>query len=646
MTTHRLAVALAVVALGPWFGVRAADGPYRQLKEIAIGGEGGWDYLSVDTAARRLYVSHATKVVVVDIDKNTVVGEIAPAPGVHGIAVAPDLGRGFVSNGRESTVSIVDLKTLQIVGTVKTGENPDAILYEPVHKEVYAFNGRGKSATVFDAKTGEVRATIPLPGKPEFAVFDEKAGRIYNNIEDTSQLVAIDPATHAVAATWPIAPGEEASGLALDPATHRLFVGCSNNLMLMVDATTGKVLASVPIGPGVDANAFDPGTGPRLRVEQRRHPDRGPAGGEGQADRRADPGHAEALEDDDARPEDAPAVRRGRGVRAADHGPGRQAAAPAGRRRLVQGRGLRDGGPARPLSAVAGPRIEGAFTRDETAGSRRAGSRWSSPRPPRRGAQEAPLTFQSALDLAIANNLDLAAARRGRAVREAEVKAAGQHPNPDLVFESTKDTPHQMLSLDIPFEPWKRSRRIDLAREELKLADVDDAAAMQALRRERAAGLLRPPRGGRGRDPRAVDGGGGDARARGGAGPVRGGGRPAPRRDGGGPGPGPGEGRPRAGAVGAARRAGRAERAPEPAAHPAPGGRGRPGGGRAPAAGRPGGRARRGRERRAARRRARGRDRGPPAGAAEGRALPDARLLRSARSSTPPASSTSATARA
>jgi DNA-binding beta-propeller fold protein YncE len=258
MRTSRVAVAL-VLALGS--SLLAADGPYRRLKEIPIGGEGGWDYLSVDGSARRLYVSHATKVVVVDLDKDAVVGEIAPAPGVHGIAVAPDLGRGFVSNGRESTVSIVDLKTLQIVGTVKTGENPDAILYEPVHKEVYAFNGRSKSATVFDAKTGEVRATIPLPGKPEFAVFDEKAGRIYNNIEDTSQLVAIDPATHAVVATWPIAPGEEASGLALDPATHRLFVGCSNKLMLMVDATSGKVVASVPIGPGVDANAFDPGTG-------------------------------------------------------------------------------------------------------------------------------------------------------------------------------------------------------------------------------------------------------------------------------------------------------------------------------------------------------------------------------------------------
>ena len=256
---RNLIVLALVLVFGPL--LFAASTGYHILNEIKVGGEGGWDYLSIDTAGRWLYVSHATKVVVVDIDKNTVVGEIAPALGVHGIAIAPDLGRGFVSNGREATVSIVDLKTLQIVGTVKTGENPDAILYEPVHEEVYAFNGRGRSATVFDAKTGDVRATIPLPGKPEFAVVDVKAGRIYDNIEDTSQLVAIDTAKHEVAATWPIAPGEEASGLALDPDGHRLFVGCSNNLMLMLDATSGKVLASVPIGPGVDANAFDPGSG-------------------------------------------------------------------------------------------------------------------------------------------------------------------------------------------------------------------------------------------------------------------------------------------------------------------------------------------------------------------------------------------------
>jgi len=258
------AACVAVLGVGPlcWTPVAsAADGPYRQVKEIVVGGEGGWDYLSVDTAARRLYVSHATKVVVVDLDANTVVGEIAPAPGVHGIAVAPDLGRGFVSNGRESTVSIVDSKTLQIVGTVKTGENPDAILYEPSQREVYAFNHTGHSVTVFDAGTGEVRATIALPGVAEFAVLDPKAARVFVNVEDRNEIAAIDTKTHAVVATWPLAPGEEPTGLAFDPEGRRLFAACGNQSLVMVDAATGRVLASVPIGPGADGAAFDPGTG-------------------------------------------------------------------------------------------------------------------------------------------------------------------------------------------------------------------------------------------------------------------------------------------------------------------------------------------------------------------------------------------------
>jgi DNA-binding beta-propeller fold protein YncE len=260
MKTRRLAVALTAVALGLPMPLRGAEGPYRQVKEIAIGGEGGWDYLSVDPAARRLYVSHATKVVVVDIDKDTVVGEIAPAPGVHGIAVAPDLGRGFVSNGRADTVSIVDLKTLEIVGTVKTGANPDAILYEPARSEVYAFNHTGHSVTVFDARTGDVRATIPLPGVAEFGVLDAQRGRVYVNVEDASQIVAIDTATHAAVATWPLAPGEEPTGLAFDPEGRRLFAACGNGRLVMVDAATGKVLASAPIGAGADGAAFDPGT--------------------------------------------------------------------------------------------------------------------------------------------------------------------------------------------------------------------------------------------------------------------------------------------------------------------------------------------------------------------------------------------------
>jgi DNA-binding beta-propeller fold protein YncE len=234
---------------------------YSLVKEIMVGGEGGWDYLSEDVAAHRLYVSHATKVVVIDMETNTVVGEIDSLPGVHGLAVAPDLGRGFASDGRENKVAIVDLKTLQVLSRVDTGENPDGIIYVPEHGEVYAFNGRGHSATVIDAESGAVVATIPLPGKPEFAVFDPRADRIYNNIEDTSEIVAIDASRHEVVATWPIAPGEAASGLAIDLAHHRLFAVCENGLMVVLDSGTGNVVATVPIGAGVDAARFDPATG-------------------------------------------------------------------------------------------------------------------------------------------------------------------------------------------------------------------------------------------------------------------------------------------------------------------------------------------------------------------------------------------------
>jgi DNA-binding beta-propeller fold protein YncE len=233
---------------------------YRFVKEIPIGGEGGWDYLTVDPGGRRLYVSHGTKVVVVDIDKDSVVGEIADTPGVHGLAVAADLDRGFSSNGQENKASIVDLKTLKTLSKVETGQNPDGMLYEPGQQEVYLFNGRGQSATVVDAKSGKVVATIPLEGKPEFATADPQAGRVYDNLEDKSELIAIDTRSHKVVNRWPIAPGEEASGMAIDPAHHRLFLGCGNKKMIMVDSGSGKVLAEVPIGGGVDANAFDPGT--------------------------------------------------------------------------------------------------------------------------------------------------------------------------------------------------------------------------------------------------------------------------------------------------------------------------------------------------------------------------------------------------
>src|SRR5437667_5834050 len=256
---HVLAVLL--VAGGASFGIlHAQEGPYRLTREILVGGDGGWDYLSVDAAAHRLYVSHATKIVVIDTQANKVVGELVDTPGGHGFAVAAELGRGFSSNGRENKVSIVDLNTLKTIQKVDTGENPDAIMYEPARKEVYAFNGRGHSATVIDAQSGKVIATIPLEGKPEFAQADSKAGKVYVNIEDQNAIKVIDTAKHAVSATWPIAPGESASGMAIDVANHRLFIGCDNKLMLMVDTASGPVVYSVPIGDGVDSNWFDPST--------------------------------------------------------------------------------------------------------------------------------------------------------------------------------------------------------------------------------------------------------------------------------------------------------------------------------------------------------------------------------------------------
>jgi DNA-binding beta-propeller fold protein YncE len=262
MKTYTRFLGLAALGLLSTLAVpnSRAEGPYKLLKEIPVGGDGGWDYLSVDQDARRLYVSHATKVVVIDLDKETVVGEVADTPGVHGIATAPKLGLGFTSNGRENKASVFDLKTLKTTMKVDTGENPDAILYSEGQQEVYTFNGRGNSATVFEAKTGNVVTTIPLPGKPEFARCSVRARRIYVNLEDKSEVAVINTRTHTVVNTWPLAPGEEPSGLALDPEHKRLFLGCGNKLMVMMDSTNGKVVASVPIGQGVDATKFDDGT--------------------------------------------------------------------------------------------------------------------------------------------------------------------------------------------------------------------------------------------------------------------------------------------------------------------------------------------------------------------------------------------------
>jgi YVTN family beta-propeller protein len=248
---------LLVCVITLLYGTAIAQDAYKFVTEIPIGGEGGWDILTIDSAAQRLYLSHATKVVIVDLNKNAVAGEIADTPGVHGFVPVPEFQRGFSSNGKENKSSVVDLTTLKTISKIDTGESPDAVVYEPRHREVYVFNHRGNSATVIDAKTKNVVATIALDGNPEFAAVDESAGRIYCNIEDKSEVAVIDSAKHEVIANWPIAPGEEPSGIALDAIHHRLFSGCHNKMMTMLDTNTGKVVATAPIGAGTDGCAFD-----------------------------------------------------------------------------------------------------------------------------------------------------------------------------------------------------------------------------------------------------------------------------------------------------------------------------------------------------------------------------------------------------
>lgn len=245
-------IALLLV-LGCAFSAQAA---YHVARHMTIGGTGGWDYITADSAARRLYVSHSDRVEVVDLDHQKVVGTIPKTEGVHGIAVAPELHRGFVSNGRTSTMTIFDLDKLTTIAEVKaSGENPDAILYDPATKHVFTFNGRGHNASVFDSD-GKVLATIPLDGKPEFAQSDH-AGKVFVNIEDKGAIAEIDARKLTVTNVWPIAPCEEPSGLAIDRSHHRLFAVCGNQKMVVVDDQSGKVLATLPIGRGVDGAAFD-----------------------------------------------------------------------------------------------------------------------------------------------------------------------------------------------------------------------------------------------------------------------------------------------------------------------------------------------------------------------------------------------------
>ncbi len=236
----------------------SAQSNYKIVNKIHVEGEGGWDYISVDEANSRIFVSHSTVAQAVDIKTGKVAGTIPDTKGIHGIAIAADINRGFTSNGRDSSITVFNLKTLEVITKVKvTGRNPDAILYDPFSKKVFTFNGGSSNSTVIDAKENKVVATIPLEGKPEFSVTDGK-GKIYVNIEDKSLVDQINVTTLKVEHSWSIAPGEEPSGLALDNQNHRLFSVCGNKLMVVTDAETGKIVTTLPIGDRCDGVTFDP----------------------------------------------------------------------------------------------------------------------------------------------------------------------------------------------------------------------------------------------------------------------------------------------------------------------------------------------------------------------------------------------------
>jgi YVTN family beta-propeller protein len=229
---------------------------FHLAREVVLGGDGSWDYLAFEPASGRLYVSRSSHVDAVDPDSGKVIGTVADTPGVHGIALAPELGKGFTSNGRDGTVTIFDLKSLQSRRRVTAGSNPDAILFEPTTKRVFAFNGGSHDVTVIDAATEEVVRTVPVGGKPEFAVADGR-GRVFVNVEDTSEVLAIDAQQLRVTARWPVAPCEGPTGISMDTTRRRLFVGCSNRLMAIVDADTGRLITTVTVGAGTDATAYD-----------------------------------------------------------------------------------------------------------------------------------------------------------------------------------------------------------------------------------------------------------------------------------------------------------------------------------------------------------------------------------------------------
>jgi YVTN family beta-propeller protein len=250
---------ILILCLGILSGAAYSQSKYKILNKIKLQGDDGWDYLTVDESTNRLFVSHGTQVQVVNLTTGALAGSVPDLKGVHGIAIAHDINKAFISCGRDSSIVIVDLTTLKYLSKVKvTGANPDAILYDEFSHKVFTYNGRSANATVIDAKTYQVLATIPLDGKPEFSVTDGK-GKVFVNNEDNSTIYVINAITLVVEQKWPIAPGEGPSGLAIDVANHRLF-SVTDKLMVIVDSQNGKVVATVPIGDGVDGVMFDPGT--------------------------------------------------------------------------------------------------------------------------------------------------------------------------------------------------------------------------------------------------------------------------------------------------------------------------------------------------------------------------------------------------
>jgi YVTN family beta-propeller protein len=247
---------LVLSCVAPLLAIAGSAVNYQQLKKVSVPGNGGWDYVTVDASARRVYVSHSTQVDVLDADSFALIGTIANTPGVHGVAIASEAGRGYISAGKADAAIAFDLKTLKPIGEIKVGKKPDAIIYEPLTKRIYVMNGESNNITVLNATDGSLAGTIDLGGGPEFAVSDGK-GNLYVNLEEQNETLHIDVNSLKVKDRWPLAPCATPTSLAMDTDNRRLFVGCRSKHFAVLDADSGKVVFTAPIGERVDAAAFD-----------------------------------------------------------------------------------------------------------------------------------------------------------------------------------------------------------------------------------------------------------------------------------------------------------------------------------------------------------------------------------------------------